>query len=128
VTPDPSSGQGSGHTRGLIGAYTYLGTLFAFDPFLRQRLKARGLGKQTLSKTGRTAKNPCPSRYGAFALQHDQSLFRPHLKLCILSVETDWTASTFLLTLAMTRGWASLGGRYKYLILMNTFAADPFLH
>jgi hypothetical protein len=68
---DPSDGPGSGLTRGLVRVHAYSGTLLASNPFLRLGPKARGRGKWMLSKTGWTTKNPRPSGYGVFTLQHD---------------------------------------------------------
>ena len=40
------------------------------------KIQKRGSWKQTLSKTSRTTRNLCPSGYGVFAHQRDQSFFR----------------------------------------------------
>jgi hypothetical protein len=73
--------------------YRILG-FYASNPFLRLGPKARGRRKRTLSKTGRTTKNPTPQWLPTFALQRNHSLFRPHLKPCDLSIGTDRIASS----------------------------------
>jgi hypothetical protein len=51
VTSNPSNGLGSGLTQGLVRVHAYSGMLLAYDLFLHLGPKARGCGKQTLSKT-----------------------------------------------------------------------------
>jgi hypothetical protein len=86
------------HVSEIKGTFPYqvFSDTLCIRPLLMLRTKSKRLRKQTLSETGRTAKNPRPSGYGTFALQCNQSLFRPRLKLHNLSVEMDWIASTFL--------------------------------
>jgi hypothetical protein len=119
VTSDPSNGLGSGLTRGLVRVHAYSGTLLASDPFLCSGPKARGHGKWTLSKTRHTVKNPRPSGYGVFALQHDQSLFPSHHKPCNLSVGVDQIVSP---DPGNGRGSGLIReSRYEYLVSMNIF-------
>jgi hypothetical protein len=75
VTSDPSNGLGLGLTQGLVRVHADSGMLLAYDLFLHLGPKARGHGKQTLSKTRRTTKNPRLGGYGVFALQRDQNPF-----------------------------------------------------
>ena len=74
VTPNPSNGKGLGLTWGLIRAYisgrhSLCLTLSHIETW------KQGLPKRTLSKTGRTARNLCPSGYNIFSHQRDHSFF-----------------------------------------------------